>query len=155
MTERKPPNVPFESWVDRVIREGMENGKFDDLPGAGKPLTNLGTSNDEMWWVRDYVRREGLDGEALLPTPLRLRKEIERLPDTVRDLRTEDEVREVVGDLNRRIMDYVRVPEGPPVPVHPVKADKIIEQWRAEREEALKDVPEPEPAPRRRWWRRR
>jgi hypothetical protein len=28
----------WESLIDRKIREGMEQGEFDDLPGKGKPI---------------------------------------------------------------------------------------------------------------------
>jgi hypothetical protein len=38
MTERKPPGMSFESWVDKQIREATERGEFDGLPGAGKPI---------------------------------------------------------------------------------------------------------------------
>ncbi|WP_205857130.1 DUF1992 domain-containing protein, partial [Phytoactinopolyspora endophytica] len=84
MTERKPGGMSFESWIDKQIREAEERGEFKDLPGAGKPLTNLGRSNDEMWWIRRKIEDEGLSAEDALPTPLRLRKEISRLPETVR-----------------------------------------------------------------------
>ena len=35
-----------------AIREAQERGEFDNLPGAGKPLTDLGDTDDPMWWVR-------------------------------------------------------------------------------------------------------
>jgi hypothetical protein len=38
MTERKPPGVSFETRVERQIREAIEHGEFDDLPGAGRPI---------------------------------------------------------------------------------------------------------------------
>lgn len=47
----------FESHVDRVIREAMERGEFEDLPGAGKPIPGAGTKDDELWWVRRWLRR--------------------------------------------------------------------------------------------------
>ena len=28
-----------ESWVEKQIREAQERGEFDNLPGAGKPLS--------------------------------------------------------------------------------------------------------------------
>jgi DnaJ homolog subfamily C member 28 len=28
----------WESLIDQIIREGMEQGEFDDLPGKGKPI---------------------------------------------------------------------------------------------------------------------
>ncbi|MEO6090084.1 MAG: DUF1992 domain-containing protein, partial [Umezawaea sp.] len=84
MTERKPTDVNFESWIDRQIREAAERGEFDNLPGAGKPLPGLQGPVEEQWWLKGYLRREGLPSDVLLPTPLLLRKEVEALPETVR-----------------------------------------------------------------------
>lgn len=131
MTERKPAGMSVESWIERQIRVAQERGELDNLPGSGKPLTGLGEPDDELWWVKNYVRREGLSTEALLPTPLRLRKEIERLPETVRELHTEQAVREVVETLNLRIVEWLRSPSGPRVPLRKVDADSVVEQWRS------------------------
>jgi hypothetical protein len=68
--------------------------------------------------------------EALLPTPLKLRKEIERLPDTVAALRTEDDVREAAAELNRRIVEWRRFPDGPPIHLRLVEADDLVATWR-------------------------
>lgn len=133
MTERKPPEDRFETWVDRQIREAVDRGEFDNLPGAGKPLRGLDGPDDELWWVKDYLRREGLSTEALLPTSLQLRKEIERLPDTVRGLSCEQAVRDLVKQLNLRIVDWLRAPSGPYLPIGPVDADRVVEQWRTDR----------------------
>ena len=38
MTERKPREITFTSWIDQQINAAAERGAFDDLPGAGKPL---------------------------------------------------------------------------------------------------------------------
>lgn len=130
MTERKPPDLTVESWVEKQIREATERGEFDDLPGAGRPLPP-GRADDELWWVRQKMQREGLDAEALLPTPLALRKEIDRLPETVRSLASEQAVRQVVSELNRRIADHLRAPTGPQIPIAPVQADRIVQQWRS------------------------
>ncbi|KIQ17052.1 J-domain-containing protein, partial [Rhodococcus sp. MEB064] len=115
MTQRKPWDISVQTWVDRQIREAQEKGAFDDLPGLGKPIPP--SSTDELSWVRGYLERENLPGDALLPTPLRLRKEVERLPETLRDVRSEEQVRAVVKDLNARIMDWLRAPVGPQVPI--------------------------------------
>jgi DnaJ-like protein len=150
------PLSKYESLIDQQIREAAERGEFDDLPGAGKPLPGLGAPDDELWWLKGYMKREGLSGEALLPPSLQLRAEVERLPDTVRDLPSEQAVREVVADLNRRIADWLRSPTGPHVPIRPARVDEVVERWRAARQPATAPpAPEP-PAPRqRRWWRRR
>ena len=65
----------FESLVERQIRLAQERGEFDDLPGKGKPLPGLDGPDDENWWLKGYLRREGLTAELLLPTPLQLRRE--------------------------------------------------------------------------------
>ncbi|GAA4615894.1 DUF1992 domain-containing protein [Saccharopolyspora hordei] len=158
MSERKPPGTTFESWVDRQIRMAQERGDFDDLPGAGKPLPGAGQPVEEQWWLKQRLREEGLSAEALLPTSLRLRKEVERLPETVRDLPTERDVRETAAELNRRIVEHLRNPCGPQVAVRPVDVDELVAGWRsARRQRAARPAPEPadpEPPRRRRWWRR-
>ena len=160
MAERKPPGVTFESWVDRQIRTAQERGEFDDLPGAGKPLPGAGAPLEEQWWIKEQLRREGLSGSALLPTPLRLRREVSELPETVADLTTEQAVREVAGELNRRIVEHLRAPEGPQVAVAPVDVDALVEHWRSQRP-APRPVETREPGVQtghtsrvRRWFRR-
>ena len=88
MTERKPPGVGFQSWVERQIREATERGEFDNLPGAGKPLKHLGDTDDPLWWLRRYAEREQLDLSASLPPALQLRKEAAGFPESLTDLRT-------------------------------------------------------------------
>src|SRR5258705_9987350 len=111
MTERKPREMTFASWVDQQVSEAAERGAFDNLPGAGKPISRRGGTDA---WLQDYLRREGVSADELLPAPLRLRKEIERLTETVQDLRSEDEGREVVKGLNPRIAEWRRNPDRPP-----------------------------------------
>ena len=130
MTERKPPEISFASWIDQRINEAAERGAFDNLPGAGKPLPRRGEAGDDQAWLRDYLRREGVAAEELLPAPLRLRKEVERLTGTVQDLRSEQEVREVVAGLNRRILAWRRIPEGPPVYLPLVNEETMVARWR-------------------------
>ncbi|MFD6856409.1 DUF1992 domain-containing protein [Rhodococcus sp. NPDC060090] len=132
MTERKRPDVSFETWIERQIRVAQERGDFDNLPGAGKPIPDHG--NDEMWWIKNYLKREGLPGEALLPPELQLRKEIERLPESVRTVPTERDVRQIVADLNRRVAACMLSPQRLPVPLHKVDVDDVLETWRIERQ---------------------
>jgi len=48
----------FESVAERQIREAMEQGEFDDLPGSGKPLPDIGSVYDPAWWAKQYIGRE-------------------------------------------------------------------------------------------------
>lgn len=127
--------MSFTSWIDQQISEAAERGAFDDLPGAGKPLPRQ-TDFDGQTWLREYVRREGGSPEDCLPTPLRLRKEIERLGEAVSGLRHEQQVRDVVGELNERIMRWRRLPIGPPVFVPLADADATVAAWREARQAA-------------------
>jgi hypothetical protein len=131
MTERKPPGVSFESWVDRQIREATERGEFNNLPGAGKPIPGAGQPYDELWWVKGLMRREGLSGEGALPPALRLSKEIEDLPGRVRRLRSERAVRDTVARLNERIAEWLRNPTGPYARISLVDVDSVVEEWRS------------------------
>lgn len=162
MTERKPPDLSFTSWIDRQINEAAERGAFDDLPGAGKPLPKRTDEDAAQAWLRDYLRREGVSADELLPAPLRLRKEIERLAETVQDLRSEQEVRDVVARLNRQIVEWRRIPEGPPIYLSLVDADALVSKWHDARAPASPSpapapapAPPPGPSPRPRWWHRR
>lgn len=146
----------YESRVDEQIRKAMEAGQFDDLPGAGKPL-KLPPHHDENWWIRSKLRAEGVSTDALLPSSLRLRKEIEGLDDAVRGLRDEDTVRALVAELDRRVVDHLRAPTGPSVPIRRPSADAVVERWREARAASgptPRPTAPPPPQRRRPWWRR-
>jgi DnaJ homologue, subfamily C, member 28, conserved domain len=130
MTERKPVGMSFEGFVDRQIREAVERGEFDGLPGAGKPIPGAGEGYDEDWWVKGLIRRERLSAGGMLPTSLRLMKEIEELPGRVRGLRSERAVREAVGELNGRIGEWLRNPSGPYVRISLVEEETVVAGWR-------------------------
>ena len=147
MTERKPRDTSFTSWIDRQISEAAERGSFDNLPGAGKPLPKRTEEDAAQAWLREYLRREGVSAEELLPTPLKLRKEIERLTESVQDLRTERQVRHVAADLNRRILEWRRIPVGPPLFLPLVNADALVSTWRDAQAAAPPPVPGPPPVP--------
>jgi Domain of unknown function (DUF1992) len=154
MTERKPPDLSFTSWIDRQISEATERGAFDNLPGAGKPLPKRTDADAAQAWLRDYLRREGVSADEMLPTPLRLRKEAERLAEAVRDLDSEQQVRVIVADLNRQIVEWRRIPAGPPVHLPLLDAEHLVSQWQ-DAHPPPPAQPTPPPAPARRWRRRK
>ena len=147
MTERKPAETSFRSWIDQQISEAAERGAFDNLPGAGQPLPRGEQADDGQAWLRDYVRREGVPAEALLPAPLRLRKEAERLAQAAPRLDSEQAVREAVADLNERIMQWRRIPVGPPVFVSLADAEALAARWREAHPADAEPAPAPAPAP--------
>jgi Domain of unknown function (DUF1992) len=129
MTERKPPGVSWETWIDRQIREGMERGEFDDLPGHGRPIADVDRPHDELWWVRNKLQREGV---SFLPPTLALRKDVEDAQDAIAAAGTEAEVRSLVADINERIRAVNRqATSGPPSTLVPLDVERAVEQWRS------------------------
>ena len=129
---------PFESLVERQIRESQERGEFDNLPGAGKPLRGLDGREDPDWWVKQMMQREGLDMADALPPVMGLRKEAAGFPHSLLDLRTEESVRAVLEDFNRRVkLDRLRPAVGPfpPMLARTVDVDELTTQWKALRAE--------------------
>ena len=125
-------SMPYESWVERQIREATERGDFDNLPGAGRPIPGLNGRDDDDWWVKGFLEREKIP--MPLPTSLALRKEISDLPWTVADVRNEDEVRRIVEDLNERIRDsHRRKVDGPALVHRPVDVEAVVAEWRRRR----------------------
>jgi len=131
VTDRKPVGISWEAWTERLIREGVERGEFDGLPGAGKPLAGLDEPHDEMWWVNEKLRREEL---VVLPPSLALRRERERLLAGLADVATEVEVRTAVQDLNTRIRHLNRYgAPGPPSTLMAMDVEEIVDRWRTDR----------------------
>jgi hypothetical protein len=128
MTERKPPGQPWETWIERQIRERMERGEFDDLPGAGKPFADLGAANDDAWWIKAKLRREGI---SLLPQTLAARAEVARMRERLPAAADEAEVRRLVAAINARIAAAnAAAVSGPPTALTPLDPEREVERWR-------------------------
>ena len=148
------------TWVDQQIRVAMERGDFDDLPGKGQPLPDLGDSHDPDWWVKKLVERENI---ALLPPSVQLRREDAELDTHLDTLTRESDVRRDVEDFNARVIAArYRLPEGPPLVTMPRDVEATVTAWaerrearrRAVRRKAMEARAVPQPT-RRRWWQRR
>lgn len=150
-------------WVDMQVRAAINRGDFANLPGAGKPL-HLPTQHDPDWWVKRLIEREKITGVA--PPAIVLRQEDAELDDTLDREWSEDGVRRVVEDFNRRVVEARRqLTGGPPVVTRTREADAEVEAWRARRTAAREasrrirvaaaaEARAAEAArPRRRWWR--
>src|SRR5262245_46398466 len=128
MTERKPAGTSWESWIDTQIRVAREQGAFDNLPGAGKPLPDRGQLHDPLWWVKQLVEREQL---SLLPPSLELLRKVEKELAALAKLPDEATVRRRVAALNVEIARLnATVMEGPPTRLGTLDVDKVVERWR-------------------------
>ncbi len=128
MTERKTPGRSWESWLDDQIRRAREDGAFDNLEGAGKPLTDLDQGYDPDWWVKKLIRREKV---SALPPALELLRRVEAEMTRIWKLRDEAEARARVATLNTEIArENARISEGPASRLGVLDADAIVEEWR-------------------------
>lgn len=131
MAARKPPKVPWESWIDRQIREAQERGEFDDLAGTGKPIPDLHRPYDDLWWVRKKLREEEL---SVLPPTLQVRKDVEEARERIARARSEPQVREIIAQINERIRTVNRTAiHGPPSTVMMLDVEETVQQWRGRR----------------------
>jgi hypothetical protein len=131
MTERKPPGTSWETWIDAQIRVATEAGAFDNLPGAGKPLPNLGQEHDPLWWVKQLVQREQI---STLPPSLELLRRVERELAAIEKLHDEATVRHRVAALNVEIAKInATVVEGPPTRLGTLDVDQVVARWRRAR----------------------
>jgi hypothetical protein len=130
MTQRKPPGTSWESWIEAQIRVAQEQGAFDNLPGAGKPLPNL-DQYDPLWWVKQLTQREQL---SLLPPSLELLRKVERELATIETLPDEATVRRRIAALNVEIARVnATVVEGPPTRLGKLDVDQVVARWRRTR----------------------
>ncbi|MGW2018390.1 DnaJ family domain-containing protein [Streptomyces sp. NPDC001927] len=131
MTERKPPGVSFESFVDKQIREAAERGEFRKLAGFGRPLTDDTAPYDELWWIKQKMHREGA---SVLPPALALRKDAEDAREAIDEAVSETQVRRILGEINTRIAEALhRPPPGPPLNLKPFDVETVVAEWRAGR----------------------
>ena len=154
-----------QEWVDQQLRIAMERGDFDNLPGAGKPIKDLGAQHDPDWWLKRLIEREKISG--VLPPALQLRKDDAELDGRLDRHTAESEVRRLLEDFNARVMKARYTPvDGPPLITMPRDVAAEVVRWRERlqaRRAAKPDTTavrrdaapsEPRTATRRRWWRR-
>jgi hypothetical protein len=133
MTQRKPPGTSWESWIEAQIRVAQEQGAFDNLPGAGKPLPNMDQEYDPLWWVKQLAEREQLS-LSLLPPSLELLRKVERELATIEKLPDEATVRRRIAALNVEIAKInATAMEGPPTRLGKLDVDQVVARWRRTR----------------------
>ncbi len=133
MTNRKPLDLSWESYVEQQIREAQEAGEFDNLPGAGKPIPGIDEPLDEWWWIKQRIRREKL---SLLPPGLQIRVDVEKTLARIESLLSEDSVRREVTTLNEKICRANRTAVwGPPSTTMPLDVEVVVQKWRQRSQE--------------------
>lgn len=148
----KRKKVSDSARAEYLVRDAMAQGKFDNLKYAGKPIPGLGESYDPDWWVKGLIQRENISG--LGPAAILLRKEDAELDARLDAQYTEQQVRDILQDFNRRVVDARRqLQGGPPVITRTRDVEEEVGRWR-QRRAARSAEPPAEPQPARPWWQR-
>ena len=110
--------LSFEIIAEQRIREAMERGEFDGLPGAGRPLK---LDDDAMVPAELRVAYKILKNAGCLPPEIELRKEIVTLRDLLRSVADDAERTSAIRELNNKLLklgilsgrtvDLDRIPE--------------------------------------------
>ena len=131
MTERKPPGASTGSWIEAQISAAMQEGAFDNLRGAGKPLPNSGQGYDPDRWIKQLIEREGA---TMTPPSLELRRKVERELAAIDTVDDEGAVRARVTALNAEIAKFnATAVEGPPTSLATFDIEQVVARWRQSR----------------------
>lgn len=61
--------LDLQRAIDRIVENRLkaayDEGKFKNLPGRGRPLTDINEPFNEYWWVRKWIERERLKESQL------------------------------------------------------------------------------------------
>jgi hypothetical protein len=128
---KRKPGERYEGYVERLIREAQEQGEFEHLRGAGRPLPLSGGALPEAWWIKEKLKREQLSD---LPEAISIRAEAEAVVASIWREGDERVVRERLDALNARIRKINRTTvSGPPTTLAPLDVEGIVARWRAAR----------------------
>jgi hypothetical protein len=131
--EKSKRPITWDRLAEERILEAQAEGQFDHLPGFGKPIPGIDEPHDELWWIKDKLKREQLSS---LPPALVIRLDVEKTLAQIDQMPTESEVRRAVAALNERIRKTsFAVVWGPAVDVMPLDPDEIVNQWKSVKRE--------------------
>ncbi len=142
---RRPPSEPgsrepgrfdprrFGSWIDQTLEEARRKGAFDELEGSGKPLENLDSAQDPLWWAKEMVRREGIE---VLPPALEVRRKVEKLREAMPQIEHEADLVAAIEALNAEIRELnTYAHKGPPTTQPMLDLPTERARWQSSRED--------------------
>lgn len=93
----------IEKLIDKMIREAMEKGEFDNLEGRGKPV-----DLDSYFAAPEDVRlgHKLLKDANIIPEELELLKEAEALKAELAECSSEEERRALRKALDEKLLKY-------------------------------------------------
>lgn len=106
---KRNPFAAFERIAEERIREAIQRGEFNNLPGSGQPL-----KFDDDFHIPDDLRLayKVLKNADCLPPELELKKEIRRAEDLLHGLKDEGEKYRQIKKINYLIMKLNTMRQG-------------------------------------------
>ena len=95
--------MSIEKLIEKRIREAMEKGEFDNLPGRGKPV-DLGDYFAPPEDMR--IGHKLLKDANIVPEEMELLREVEALKASLHGCDTEDERRRVKKTIEDKLLKY-------------------------------------------------
>lgn len=138
----------LQRLAERRIEEAMKEGKFDNLPGYGKPLDPEPLPADEnarmMWWALKLMKQSGHTTDEVA-----WRKQIQLLKDELSQVITEQRIRVLVEKINLLVRRLNTLGTNAiNVPVAPVDLETELKRLRERNTSgAAPRVVEPPPLP--------
>lgn len=122
----------FEKIAEQRIQEAMERGEFDNLPGAGKPLT----LEDDSHLPADLrIAYKILKNADCLPPELELRKEIRTTEELLSGIQDTQEKYRQMKRLNYLILKLNTMRRvSPMLEEHQVYYPKVLERLGKDKE---------------------
>lgn len=152
MEGMRPLSVDIDSALRRLaelrIEEAMREGKFDNLPGAGKPIELEPMPADEnarlTWWALRILRRNDVT-----PDEVRWRKQIDRLRGQLDAAEDERQVTVAVRAINALVRQVNTMGTNAlPAPVAPASLeDELVRLRQRVRERQAVAVAAAHPSP--------
>lgn len=89
--------------VDQIIREAIERGEFDDLPGKGKPvdLTDYFSTPEELRMAYSVLKNAGI-----IPSEAQYLADIAALEERLREARGEAERAAIRREIVQKRLRY-------------------------------------------------
>lgn len=99
----------MDEWVpdpvERAIRRAEQDGEFDNLPGAGKPIPDIDQPYDPAWWARRWIETEHR-ADRVRTLAARVRREVPRAlgsTDRTKAQRRLEALNEEINRVNREV----------------------------------------------------
>src|SRR5262245_53400336 len=125
--EKRQRKLSWNLLAEERIQAAQAEGAFENLPGFGKPIPGIDEPHDDLWWVKDKLKREQLSS---LPPALAIRLDVEKTLQAISAFEREAEIREAIQALNERIRKAAFAAAwGPSVDVIPLDIEEIVAKW--------------------------